>query len=63
MTAANINREINSVTDLAGLDMRIAGLGGEVMRRLGLNPVLIPPGEIVSALRSGVVDAAEWVGP
>jgi TRAP-type mannitol/chloroaromatic compound transport system substrate-binding protein len=56
-------REINSLDDLQGLTMRIAGLGGEVMRRLGVNVVLLPPGEIFAAMEAGTVDAAEWVGP
>lgn len=57
------NTEINSLDDLKGLKMRIAGLGGEVMRRLGVAVVLTPPGEIQPSLMSGAVDAAEWVGP
>jgi len=57
------NREIKTLDDLQGLKFRIAGLGGEVMRRLGVVPVLTPPGEIAAALSSGVVDAVEWIGP
>jgi TRAP-type mannitol/chloroaromatic compound transport system substrate-binding protein len=56
-------RPIESVADLRGLKFRIAGLGGEVMRRLGVNVVLLPPGEIMPALTSGAIDAAEWIGP
>ncbi len=56
-------KEINTIDDLKGLKMRIAGLGGEVMRRLGVNVVLLPPGEIFTAMESGTIDAAEWVGP
>jgi len=54
---------ITSVADLKGLNMRIAGLGGEAMRTLGVNAVLLPPPEIFSAFKSGAIDAAEWVGP
>ena len=57
------NQEITGVDDLRGLNMRIAGLGAEVLRRLGANTVLIAPGEIAPALMAGTVDAAEWVGP
>jgi TRAP-type mannitol/chloroaromatic compound transport system substrate-binding protein len=57
------SRPIESLDDLRGLNMRIAGLGGEVMRRLGVNVVLLPPGEIFSALQAGTIDAAEWIGP
>lgn len=57
------NREITSVDDLKGLKMRIPGLGGEVMARLGVVPVNIPGGEIFTSLQQGAIDAAEWVGP
>ncbi|WP_321335276.1 TRAP transporter substrate-binding protein [Breoghania sp.] len=56
-------KEINTLDDLKGLKMRIAGLGGTVMRRLGVNVVLLPPGEIFAAMQAGTIDAAEWVGP
>ena len=62
-TAGWFNREIGSLNDLKGLKMRIAGLGGEAMRRLGVSVVMMPPGEIFGAMQSGAVDAAEWVGP
>ncbi|MBV0933815.1 TRAP transporter substrate-binding protein [Marinobacterium weihaiense] len=57
------NKEINSVEDLKGLKMRIPGLGGEVLKRAGGTPVLLPGGEIFSSLQSGTIDATEWVGP
>ncbi len=57
------NKEINSVDDLNGLKFRIAGLGGEVMRRLGATVVLTPPSEVFAAMASGAVDAAELIGP
>ncbi len=54
---------IETLDDLRGLKMRIAGLGGEVLRRLGVSVTLMPPGEIFGAMTSGAIDAAEWVGP
>lgn len=54
---------VNSLADLQGLNMRIAGLGGEMMRKLGVNAVLMPATEIFQAMQSGALDAAEWVGP
>ncbi|MFP8967993.1 TRAP transporter substrate-binding protein [Pokkaliibacter sp. CJK22405] len=57
------NKEINSVDDLKGLKMRIPGLGGEVIKRAGGTPVLLPGGEIFPSLQSGAIDATEWVGP
>jgi len=56
-------KEINSLEDLKGLKMRIPGLGGEVMKKLGVNPVLLPAGEIFTSLERGTIDATEWVGP
>ncbi len=56
-------KEIKTVADLKGLKMRIAGLGGEVMTRLGAVPQQIAGGEIYQALEKGTIDAAEWVGP
>ncbi|MFQ3630779.1 TRAP transporter substrate-binding protein [Roseiflexus sp.] len=55
-------REINTVSDLQGLKMRIPGLGAQVMQRLGVVTQTLPGGEIFQALSTGAVDAAEWVG-
>ena len=56
-------KEVKSLADLKGLKMRIPGLGGEVMSRLGVNVQVLPGGEIFLALDRGAIDAAEWVGP
>ena len=56
-------KQINSLDDIAGLKYRMPGLGGEVMRRLGAVAISIPPPDIATSLHSGVVDAAEWLGP
>lgn len=56
-------KEINTTADLQGLKMRIPGLGGQVMTRLGVNVQTLPGGEIFQALQTGAIDAAEWVGP
>ncbi|MCC5988582.1 MAG: TRAP transporter substrate-binding protein [Pararhodobacter sp.] len=57
------NREINTVEDLRGLNMRFAGLGAEVMARLGVNTQLIPAGEIYVSLERGRIDATEFSSP
>ncbi|WP_420556136.1 TRAP transporter substrate-binding protein [Roseovarius sp.] len=57
------NKEINSLDDLKGLNIRMPGLGGDVMRRLGANAVTLAGGEIAPALQAGTIDATEWVGP
>jgi TRAP-type mannitol/chloroaromatic compound transport system substrate-binding protein len=55
--------EINTAEDLAGLRMRIPGLGAEIISALGGTPVAMAAGEILPALQSGTIDAAEFVGP
>ncbi len=57
------NKEVKSLADFKGLKMRIPGLGGEVIKRLGGTPVSLPGGEIFTSLKSGVIDATEFVGP
>ena len=57
------NTEIGSVGDLSGLKMRIPGLGGRIMDRLGVSVQQIAGAEIYQALQTGAIDAAEWVGP
>ncbi|MGD1895766.1 MAG: TRAP transporter substrate-binding protein [Phormidesmis sp.] len=54
---------IQTLSDLNGLKMRIPGLGGKVMAELGVNVQVLPGGEIFLALDRGAIDAAEFVGP
>ena len=56
-------KPIHSLADMQGLKMRIPGLGGEVFSKMGVNPILLPAGEIYTSLERGVIDATEWVGP
>lgn len=56
-------KEINNLTDMQGLRMRMPGLGGEVISRLGATPVTKAGNEIAMALSQGNIDATEWVGP
>jgi TRAP-type mannitol/chloroaromatic compound transport system substrate-binding protein len=57
------NKEVNSPEDFQGLRYRMPGLGAEVLRRMGATVVTTPGGEIMNALKSGAIDASEWVGP
>jgi TRAP-type mannitol/chloroaromatic compound transport system substrate-binding protein len=57
------NKEINSLEDYKGLNIRMPGLGGAVLRRVGAVAVSLPGSKIFSALQSGAIDATEWVGP
>jgi TRAP-type mannitol/chloroaromatic compound transport system substrate-binding protein len=56
-------RPLGSVADLRGLKMRVPGLGGEIFRRVGATAMNLPGSDILAALQSGTLDAAEWVGP
>ncbi|MGC6486814.1 MAG: TRAP transporter substrate-binding protein [Planctomycetota bacterium] len=54
---------VESAADLKGLRMRIPGLGGKAMDRLGVSVQNLAAGDIYSALERGAIDATEWVGP
>ncbi|TBW40926.1 ABC transporter substrate-binding protein [Siculibacillus lacustris] len=56
-------KEIKTVADLNGLKMRIGGIGGRVLAKLGAVPQQIAGGDIYPALEKGTIDGAEWVGP
>lgn len=56
-------KEINTADDLKGLKMRMPGLGGDVLAKLGASPVSLPGSQIYENLVSGAIDATEWVGP
>ena len=56
-------REVRTLEDLKGLRMRIPGLGGLVMGRLGVVPQTLAAGDIYPALERGAIDATEFAGP
>ena len=56
-------KEIKSVDDIKGLKMRIGGLAGRVLAKLGLVTQQLAGGDIYPALEKGTLDACEWVGP
>jgi len=56
-------KEIKSVADLKGLKMRIGGMAGLIVAKLGVVPQQLAAPDIYPALEKGTVDAAEWVGP
>ncbi len=56
-------REIKTVADLKGMKMRIGGLAGQVLAKLGVVAQQLAGGDIYPALERGTIDAAEWVGP
>ena len=56
-------KEIKTVADLSGLKMRIGGIAGQVLQKVGVVPQQLAGGDIYPALEKGTIDAAEWVGP
>lgn len=56
-------KEIKTKDDVEGLRMRIFGLGGRVMSRLGAITVLVPGGDVLAAFEHGKIDAAELYPP
>ena len=57
------NKEITTTDSVKGMKMRIPGLGGEALKKLGMTIINLPGGELFAALQSGAIDATEWVGP
>ncbi len=57
------NKEINKPDDFKGLKMRISGLGGKVINKLGASSQLIAGGEIYVALERGRIEATEFSLP
>jgi len=57
------NKEINAPEDLKGLKFRMPGLGGEILKSMGTNVILLPGSEVLVALTSGAIDGTEWIGP
>lgn len=56
-------KEIRVPDDFKGLRIRVAGLAGNVITRLGGAPQLLAGGDIAEALEKGTIAAAAWVGP
>lgn len=56
-------KEIKTVQDLQGLKMRFAGLGAEVVKKLGVSVVSLSSGEVFPNLERGVIDATEFATP
>jgi len=56
-------RPIESADDLRGLKIRYAGLGGEVLARLGASITMLAGSDIFPSLERGVIDATEFSIP
>jgi len=57
------NKIIEKPDDFKGLKVRMPGLGGSVLSRLGATVVTLSGGDIFQALKTNNIDGSEWVGP
>jgi len=56
-------RHITDAKQMEGLKYRTVGLAADVMLEMGLSVVQLPGGEIQPAMKSGLIDAAEFNNP
>lgn len=56
-------REVHTPDELQGLRIRISGLGGKVLARLGAEPITLPESGISAAFEAGTIDAASLAMP
>ena len=55
--------QIKQSSQMKGLKYRTVGLAADVMNEMGLSVVQLPGGEIQPAMKSGLIDAAEFNNP
>ncbi len=55
--------QINDASQLKGLKYRTVGLAADVLLEMGMSVVQLPGGEIQPAMKSGLIDAAEFNNP
>ncbi len=56
-------KAVESPEDLKGLNIRVGGLGGAILGKLGANAMSLPAGEISTSLETGRLDATELSFP
>jgi TRAP-type mannitol/chloroaromatic compound transport system substrate-binding protein len=54
---------IRSSSQMKGLKYRTVGLAADVLQQMGMSVVQLPGGEIQPAMKSGLIDAAEFNNP
>ncbi|MDH3688537.1 MAG: TRAP transporter substrate-binding protein [Gammaproteobacteria bacterium] len=57
------NEQITNSEQLKGLKYRTVGLAADVLQEMGMSVVQLPGGEIQPAMKSGLIDAAEFNNP
>lgn len=56
-------KPVRTLEDLKGLRVRMTGLAGKVLDRIGAEAIPLPDGEILAALEVGSIDGAEFSMP
>ena len=54
--------ELKTLADVKKLKMRTAGVGGEIMQKLGASTVFLPGGELYESMQRGVINSFEYSG-
>ncbi|MBN8940993.1 MAG: ABC transporter substrate-binding protein [Rhizobiales bacterium] len=62
-TGGWFRRPVQDAASFSGLRIRTAGLPALVLERLGAKPRSLSASQILAQLRSGELDAADWIGP
>jgi TRAP-type mannitol/chloroaromatic compound transport system substrate-binding protein len=57
------NKSVATAEDLKGLKYRTVGLAADLYNELGVAVTILPGGEIVPSMQTGVIDAAEFNNP
>jgi len=57
------NEQITNAGQMKGLKYRTVGLAADVLLEMGMSVVQLPGGEIQPAMKSGLIDAAEFNNP
>ncbi|WP_051283734.1 TRAP transporter substrate-binding protein [Desulforegula conservatrix] len=57
------NKEINDISDFKSLKIRFLGIGSQILKRAGAIPIKVPVDKILALLKSGEIDAADWIAP
>ncbi|MBO6755171.1 MAG: TRAP transporter substrate-binding protein [Roseibium sp.] len=57
------NEQITDAAQMNGLKYRTVGLAADVLLEMGMSVVQLPGGEIQPAMKSGLIDAAEFNNP
>lgn len=56
-------QEVKTISDFKGLRMRVPGLGGKILQRLGVEVKSLSGSKIFTALEQNTIDGAEWKNP